>query len=291
MPDCFENLNYRDKRRLCDSIVHRRVSLLLGSGVSLDSEGISEKMRSADQLRRDLVSLTELPSSASLQQAYSLMTHDQIQREITDHYTCTKVGKTINRLAPIPWRRVYTLNVDNCLEEAFKQVIKEREFEPECLEVFNFSDSFSELLSDKRCSIVHLHGTVLQAADGYVFSRDEYVQNILQPNSWMLTLCQLIRTDTFVVAGTSLDEIDVNFYLHQRNQRTTRGDIPPSILIEPNPNRLTQKLCDDHEFCLFEEQLTTFLMNSNRSTTGFLAPGQTTNAMVLPNSVLRDQRG
>lgn len=68
----------------------------------------------------------------------------------------------------------------------------------------------------------------------------------------MLTLSQLIRTETFIVAGTSFDEIDVEYYLEQRSQKTIRGDIPPSILIEPYPTKLTEMLCENHQFCLFE---------------------------------------
>ncbi len=252
MTNCFEDLSENDKRRLCDSLINKRVSLFLGSGASLDSEGATGRMKSAEQLRKDLVALNHLPESASLQQAYSVMTPDQIHAEITVHYTCSLTGQTVNRLAKQPWRRVYTLNVDNCFEFAFRELIERLEFESESLEVFNFRDSYSELLSDKRCSIIHLHGAVENPDNGYVFSRDEYAQSIQRPNSWMLTLSQLIRTDTFIIAGTSLDEIDVSYYLQQRNQKTKRGDVPPSILIEPYPNRLTEKLCEEHEFVLFE---------------------------------------
>jgi len=118
--------------------------------------------------------------------------------------------------------------------------------------VLNFDDGFTELLRDKRCSIIHLHGSVDRPNSGYVFSQREYAKLMVRPNSWMLTLSQLIRTDTFVVAGTSFDEIDVEYYLEQRSQKTIRGDVPPSILIEPFPDRLTESLCMNHEFCLFK---------------------------------------
>lgn len=54
------------------------------------------------------------------------------------------------------------------------------------------------------------------------------------------------------MAGTTLDEIDVEYYLSQRNQKTMRADVPPSILIEPYPDKLTLMLCETNEFCLFE---------------------------------------
>ena len=81
---------------------------------------------------------------------------------------------------------------------------------------------------------------------------------MVRPNSWMLTLSQLIRTDTFIAAGTTLEEIDVEYYLEQRSQKTIRKDVPPSIFIEAYPNRLTEILCDSHEFCLFHGSIFEF---------------------------------
>ena len=209
-------------------------------------------MKSAGALKDELITLNALPATASLQQAYSVLIAEQVREKITDHYTCVKAGPTVNRLANQPWRRIYTLNVDNCVEFAFRKLIEAREFDAECIETFNFVDGYSEPLSDKRCSIVHLHGTIERPDGGYVFSRNEYAKTMSRPNSWMLTLSQLIKSNTFVVAGTSFDEIDVEYYLEQRSQKTRRGDVPFSVLIEPYPNKLTGKLCSDHEFWLFE---------------------------------------
>ncbi|MEC9433448.1 MAG: SIR2 family protein [Pseudomonadota bacterium] len=248
----FESLSGQDKKRLCDLMVSRRASLFLGAGVSRDSAGSNPTMRSAGELCRDLVELNSLPQNTSLQRAYSRLSEEQKSLEITEHYTCTTPGETIKRIADHPWQRVYTLNVDNCLEIAFRELSERRNFDKDSLETFNFVDSFSELSAEKRCSIVHLHGYVKRPADGYVFSTTEYAKFMSAPNSWMLTLSQLIRTDLFIVAGSSFDEVDIEYYLTQRSQSTIRRDVPMSILIEPYPNVLTEDLCNDHEFCLFE---------------------------------------
>ncbi|WP_416883026.1 SIR2 family protein [Marivita sp.] len=248
----FEEIDEAEKRRLCDFMLAQRVYLFVGSGVSLDSIGPDGEMFSAGKLREELVALNSLPSNATLQKAYSALSDEQVEKHITHHYTCTENGPTITRLANQPWRRVYSLNVDNCFESAFGSVIEANEFSPTSIETLNFDDSFVELLADKRASIIHLHGWVEQTQSGYVFSQNEYAKAMTRPNSWMLTLSQLIRTETFIVAGTSFDEIDVEYYLEQRSQKTVRGDVPPSVLIEPYPNKLTEMLCENHQFCLFE---------------------------------------
>lgn len=122
-----------------------------------------------------------------------------------------------------------------------------------------YSDSYEELTNDIKCSIIHLHGCVDRSGDGYIFSRNEYAKSLSRPNSWMLTLSQLIRTEFFVIAGTSLDEIDVEYYLELRGQKTVRADIPRSVLVEPYPSKLTEKLCRDHDFTLYRGTVESFL--------------------------------
>jgi hypothetical protein len=248
----FEDIDDSEKRRLCDFMLLQRASLFLGSGVSLDSKGPDGEMLSAGRLCDKLVGLNNLPANATLQKAYYALTDEQVAEHITMHYNCEEPGATIVRLANQPWRRVYSLNVDNCFEKAFESVIAANEFSGNSAEILNFDDGYTDLLSDKRSSIIHLHGLVDRPESGYVFSQNEYAKSMTRPNSWMLTLSQLIRSETFIVAGTSFDEIDVEYYLEQRSQKTIRGDIPPSILIEPFPNRLTEMLCDNHQFCLFQ---------------------------------------
>jgi len=216
-------------------------------------------MKSASSLTKHLLEIVGLPNGYSLTSAYDLLNEQQKADELTLPYTCVEAGPTVSRLADLPWQRVYTLNIDNAFEVAFKNTIARREFDPDSLEVFNFCHGFSELRREKRCSLIHLHGTVESPEDGYVFSRDEYAQSLQNPNSWMLTLSQLIQNETFIVAGTSFDEVDVSFYLKQRSQRTIRGDVPPSVLVEPKPNKVTEKLCADNEFVLFEGTTLEFL--------------------------------
>jgi hypothetical protein len=105
----FSDLSDNDKRRIADLVSHRRAYLFLGSGVSKDSFGPSGEMELASELRDRLAQLNDLPAGCSLQQAYSFLEPQQVQVELTDKFSCVKAGPTINCLAAIPWRRVYTL--------------------------------------------------------------------------------------------------------------------------------------------------------------------------------------
>lgn len=248
----FQELSSSELALALDYFAGGQYYLLLGSGVSMDSSGAERTMRSAGQLRSILSDIVKIPQSSSLQQAYSLLSPAEIEDNLTKHYSCSSPGETIKRIAFHPWKRTYTLNIDDCFEKAFEETCKRKSFSTEATEVKNFDDNFTDIRPDSLASIIHLHGAVRLAKRGYVFSHAEYAKLMTRPNSWMLTLSQLIRTEPFIIAGTTLDEIDVTYYLEQRALHDSRSDVPVSILIEPFPTRLTQRLCDQHGFCLYE---------------------------------------
>lgn len=265
----FDDIGELELDLLTEHMSAGRYYLLLGSGVSLDSRGPDGFMRSANDLRTDLAKLTRISANSTLQQAYSLLEPDEVSTEITQHFECREVGTTIEKIAKVAWRRVYTFNVDNCLEVALRHTLRKSSIDPDVgLQSLNYIDDYVDLSPEVKASIVHLHGTIERASEGYVFSREEYAKIMSRPNSWMLTLTQLLKSEPFVVSGTSLDEVDVSYYLEQRGKSQVRSDVPPSILVEPYPSRLTERLCNQHGFYLFEGTSEQFLdrLEKNRST-------------------------
>ena len=254
----YEDLDDSLKRLLKDYLTSQRVNLFVGSGISGDSSGRQGPMLLANDLCERLVKVNNLPHRTTLQQAYSMLNEEQVANEITARYTCSHVGHTVRRLAHHPWKRVYTLNVDNAFEAAFRAYMAQRSFDNNSLEIRIYDDDYFDLNPVTRCSIIHLHGSVEYPDRGYVFSHAEYTKLMTRTNPWMAVLAGLLRTDTFIIAGTTLEEIDVTYYLEQRDSKSIRNDVPPSILIEPNPNRLTEMLCERHEFYLFRGTVLNF---------------------------------
>lgn len=248
----YADLDSDARLSVWEALNDRRYYLLLGAGVSLDSEGSGQKLLGAGVLRDNLCDIVGIPKGKTLQQAYSLLDKDQIDLEITQKYKVDIPGRTISDISVIPWRRIYTLNVDNAVEVFSSNQIKDRGGDVDRFYCHNFVDSYHDPVPDAVNSIVHLHGTVDRPASGYVFSHQEYAKQMVRVNPWMATLSQLIKSEPFIVAGTTLDEIDVTYYLEQRNY----DDIPdkhayPSVLVEPYPDKLTEKLCSDHNLYLF----------------------------------------
>ena len=108
--------------------------------------------------------------------------------------------------------------------------------------------------------IVHLHGWAREPEHGYIFDLSEYANSIARNNIWAHVLAELIRTEPFIVLGTSLEEPDLAFFMSQRGEVHPRKDAPPSILVEPFPDDATQKDCEAFKMTLFEGTALDFLM-------------------------------
>ena len=78
-------------------------------------------------------------------------------------------------------------------------------------------------------------------------------------NPWMHLLSEILATEPFIIAGTSLDEPDLEYYLSYRNTTTPRRGRGPSLLIEPHPNALTEADCVRHNLFLVKATFEEFL--------------------------------
>lgn len=247
----FSDLTADQISEVVEALRARQYYLLCGSGISLDSEGACGRMASASALRDTLCDLKSISRAKSLQQAYGLLDEEEKNKHLTIPYKCINPGETVSAITRYPFRRIFTFNIDDCLESSMSRILCEYDDIYSNVDIKNYNDDFSDLSSFEIQSIIHLHGSVLRPKEGYVFSQTEYTKNVVRPNSWMLNLVQLIRSEPFIVAGTTLDEPDVAYYLEQRNNISARGDVAPSILVEPYPDALTEALCEKHEFYLF----------------------------------------
>ena len=103
-----------------DSLLSGSYSLLLGAGVSRDGrDRTGNPIPTSDELRKTLVDLKKIRSLSSLSRAYSQLTNDEIKKYITDPFSGCSPGPTADKLTEFVWKRIYTLNVDDCLEHAY----------------------------------------------------------------------------------------------------------------------------------------------------------------------------
>jgi len=140
-----------------------------------------------------------------------------------------------------PWKRIYTLNVDD-LEAAVQ-----RQF------------SFPRPLE-----VVHLNGFVADGAKALTFSTLQYASRLVGPDQIYRQLVDDLVSSPFVFAGTSLDEIVLwqHVELHRKRRGRAVADRPGSYLVSTHLPRARRVLLEAHAICWVEatvEQVAAFL--------------------------------
>ncbi len=72
-------------------------------------------------------------------------------------------------------------------------------------------------------------------------------------------LSEILATEPFIIAGTSLNEINLEYYLSHRNSATPRRGRGPSLLIEPSPDVATRADCERYGLTLVPTTFGDFL--------------------------------
>ena len=215
-------------------------SLLLGAAASLGSvSGNGRDLPLADAYRIELCELKNAKTTHSLQRVYQTLDELEVAEYVTARFSHCAPGPAIKAFPSFVWRRIFTLNIDDAVESAYA------DGDPyQIPSIRNYRNPYEESRDRTEVPIIHLHGFVGMPQDGYVFSREAYLNIIKTANPWMVVLAQSLAVDPFIIMGSSLDEVDLDFFLSLRSQSTARRDRGPSILVEPYGDIITDKECE-----------------------------------------------
>lgn len=238
-----------------DTLLTGGYNLLLGAGVSLDSSDKNgNSLPSGEDLRQTIVKLKGLKPTSSLSRAYKQLSSDEVDAYITQIFSNCKPGSTPKKLSEFVWKRIYNLNVDDSIEQVYEfQETKQK------LDSFNHKSIYKNPDNKSVLQNVHIHGFARKPDDGYIFSLQEYAQTMGPGNAWVDVLSQTISSEPFIIAGTSLEEPDLEYFLSGRNKDTARVDRGPSFLVEPFPDEATLADCNRHGLVLYNGTLSEFL--------------------------------
>ena len=205
-------------------------TLLLGSGISTDSTNAKGHLPTANQLRLALSKLKGASDTAPLQQVFPLLTPAEIREHVTEHFINCTPGPSLTKFPAFIWRRAFTFNIDDALESAYSDASS-----LQSITSYHFEDPYEDVGTLTTLPLVHLHGYAQQEDRGYVFSRNQYIRQINEHNPWMTILAQIISSEPVIVIGSSLDEVDLDYYLSFRASTSGRADEGPSIFVSPKP--------------------------------------------------------
>jgi hypothetical protein len=232
-----------------------RYNLLFGSGISLGSKnGKGDTLQAADDLRRRLCGLKSVPDRTTLARVASLLTDDEAKNELIRPFQNCVPDLSLYPFTSYLWQRAFTFNIDDVVEKLYDRPDSKQIPTP-----INYDDPFEPTPDHRNIQIIHLHGWVGKPASRLVFSRNEYAQVMRSMNPWMHLLSEILATEPFIIAGTSLDEPDLEYYLSYRNTITPRRGRGPSLLIEPFPNAITEADCARHGLILVKATFGEFL--------------------------------
>lgn len=106
-------------------------------------------------------------------------------------------------ISNFPWQKIYTLNIDDLIENATSLRI-------------NPVNSSKPLPNNIKNSIdyIKLHGCVRNKDGGFIFSHNEYINKLSGPlDHRFAKLTEDLQTQDFVCIGNSGDEPDITYYL------------------------------------------------------------------------------
>lgn len=238
-----------------DTLFAGRYSLFLGAGASFGSRtSAGADVPLSEALRSKLVELKGLKSTSSLARAYAQLSQSEIDTHITDVFSNCSPGAALKRLPNFSWKQVFTLNVDDALEVAYAGNSERQSLEPK-----THKSPFSSPSNVNILQVIHVHGWAKIPEDGYVFSLAEYARAMGPSSPWTTVLAHSLASEPFIVAGTSLEEPDLEYFLAGRNAGTVRKDRGPSFLIEPYPDSGTERECERHGLDLYVGTFDEFL--------------------------------
>jgi hypothetical protein len=235
----FKNITGKQESAFLSSLRAGQYNLLLGAGFSMDSKNAKGFLPSGDGLLEDLARATKAKKS-SLQRLYQLLTPAQVKELITDRFVNSIPGETPKLMASFVWRRIFTWNVDDVLENLYSGERTVQRAIPK-----HFNDVYTDPQSLEELFIIHLHGFSRTPERGYVFSRDQYVSQTTKVNPWMTVLTQRMLSEPMIIAGSTLDEVDLDYYLALRTGDSARDDRGPSVLVEAD-DPIATMLCEKH---------------------------------------------
>ena len=217
MPSPFKEIPQEDWQSLIEGIVRHEYHLLVGAGINTDCTGGDGKpIPNANVLSEQLITdfgLETEGEKVDLKRAYENIEdlRDKHERNRNQYFmarftNCTPSWQGL--IFNLGWRRIWTLNVDDVLENAFDKYVTETKSERE-YKRYTWHDPFDELgRENENVQIVHLHGFA-NGADDLIFSIAEYAKAITTRTTWHPVFGDEYQGEPFIIIGAKIiDEID-----------------------------------------------------------------------------------
>ena len=236
----FPGIPQEDWDSLLEGLAQGQYHLLSGAGINSGCKGGDGKpIPIAQSLIEQLISDFNIETDGEaidLKRAYEYIETLIDRKGRTRHQyfkerfsNCTSEWQDL--IFRFDWKRIWTLNIDDVLENAFDKYSANNDNLRGC-HSYSWNDPFTELSRENNdFQIVHLHGYA-RNGDNLIFSILEHLTAISAHNSWHPVFGDEYLQDPFIIIGTKLsDEIDLHEFIARGNQAKTLLGRPSLIIL------------------------------------------------------------
>lgn len=224
-----------------------RLIILLGAGASFGSRSKSgQTLPMGSELAEEIAAEANLNyENEGLGEVYAAARHELGSRLDTFLEKRLKhciASQTLCDMARYPWARIYTLNIDDAIEDAFRKNSKQKYSIREAASPISERDPFLESLD-----IIKLNGSVDRLHNGLIFSPSEYAKATSRSLSWYEELSFDFIRNTFIFIGTKLNEPLMKYHIEQYKSKSKESEgvsyvLTPSASIIEKKSLLEYKL-------------------------------------------------
>jgi hypothetical protein len=230
--------------RLIEALADGQYQLLLGAGVSLGANGgDGEPLQLAKATARDLVDAVGLTALEPHERDDLAFAYEEakaydsetLRLHLRQRFAgCRPSWQKL--LFQFHWQRIWTLNVDDVLENAFK--VDEVDGRYGELSSLSWKDPFRpQSLANRELQLVHLHGVAQRLRldrEAVVFSLPEYSELVRALPPWHAAFQTAYVQSPFIVCGARFtDEPDFVVATRISNQSERAFGIP-SLVVSPS---------------------------------------------------------
>ena len=210
-----------------------KLVLFLGAGASsLSKSKDGNKLLDGWELAKKLAEVAGLPyDNEPLSTVYSAVRKvlgSQVDEIFSRYYQHCLPSSEYLRLAKYPWARVYTTNIYDALEIAF------RANSPQKMHIRNRDDSVADQdNSFEKLDLIKLNGSSDRPELGYIFSAQEYGKSAANIPQWYRELGADFFQYVFVFVGTKLNE-PIFYHQVEYYRSIVKSGVPRSYVITPS---------------------------------------------------------
>ena len=256
-----------NKILLCKMLTESNPTLFLGAGFSIGSKSESDLIDGKD-LKNLIVDTFLVPkvNEDELKEIkeYNLRrvcetVHQVKEGELLKDLLVKIFSKTFPsgnkfhlKLTNYQWRSIYTVNIDDLVENIYLTNKKE-------LFIQN-SKKLKEQPNKNTTVLYKLHGCVNKPEEGFIFSESEYNELITKKLDAKLNrLTHEIQNNDVIFIGASLDEPDINYYIQVYKNAGCKFRKNRLVFIDPHPSLYLKNTIKDLDATLIEATTEEFL--------------------------------